>query len=107
MHKQRLEMEEREKEKQRGMEREKLERQERIEIENEKLEFQLKMKQLELQDKTKPKTLPLDTSKIFDVTKHIRLVPPFQEKEVDKYFYILRRWLKTLNGQKSTGPCFC
>ena len=21
----------------------------------------------------------------FDVTKHIRLVPPFQEKEVDKY----------------------
>ena len=22
----------------------------------------------------------------FDVTKHIRLVPPFQEKEVDKYF---------------------
>ena len=38
------------------------------------------MKQLELQDKTKPKTLPLDTSKTFDVTKHIRLGPPFQEK---------------------------
>ena len=30
--------------------------------------------------------MPLDTSKTFDVTKHIRLVPPFQEKEVDKYF---------------------
>ena len=27
-----------------------------------------------------------DPSKIFYVTKHIRLVPPFQEKEVDKYF---------------------
>ena len=82
----RLEMEEREKEKQREIEREKLEREERLEIEKEKLEFQLKMKQLELQDKTKPKTLPLDTSKTFDVTKHIRLVPAFKEKEVDKYF---------------------
>ena len=25
----------------------------------------------------------------FDVTKHIRLVPPFQEKEVDKYSTLL------------------
>ena len=30
--------------------------------------------------------MPLDTSKTFDVTKHIRFVPPIQEKEVDKYF---------------------
>ena len=44
------------------------------------------MKELELQGKSKSKPLPLDSSKIFDVTKHIRLVPPFQEKEVDKYF---------------------
>ena len=44
------------------------------------------MKELELQEKTKPKILPLDTSKTFDVTKHIRLIPPFQEKEVDQYF---------------------
>ena len=73
----RLEMEEREKEKQREME-------ECIEIEKEKLHFELKMKELELQDKSKP--LPLDSGKSFDVTKHIRLVPPFQEKEVDKYF---------------------
>ena len=28
----------------------------------------------------------LDPTKVFDVTKHISLVPPFQEKEVDKYF---------------------
>ena len=75
----RLEMEEREKEKQREME-------ERIEIEKEKLHFELKMKELELQDKSKSKPLPLDSGKSFDVTKHIRLVPPFQEKEVDKYF---------------------
>ena len=82
----RLEMEEREKEKQREIEREKLEQQERIEIEKEKLLFELKMKELELQGTSKSKPLPLDSGKSFDVTKHIRLVPPFQEKEVDKYF---------------------
>ena len=107
----RLEMEEQEKEKQREMEREKLEqeerlekekleREERLEIEKEKLEFQLKMKQLELQDKTKPKTLPLDTSKTFDVTKHIRLVPPFQEKEVDKYFLHFEKVAENLKWPK-------
>ena len=82
----RLEMEEREKEKQREMEREKLEQQERIEIEKEKMHFELKKKELELEGKSKSKPLPLDSGKSFDVTKHIRLVPPFQEKEVDKYF---------------------
>ena len=84
--KSKLEMEEREKEKQREMEREKLEQQECIEIEKEKLHFELKMKELELEGKSKSKPLPLDSGKSFDVTKHIRLVPPFQEKEVDKYF---------------------
>ena len=44
------------------------------------------MKEIELYDKSKSKSLPLATSTVFDVTKHIRLVPPFQEKEVDKYF---------------------
>ena len=88
----RLEMEEREKEKQREMERErleheklKLEAEERIEIEKEKLQFELKMKEFELEGKSKSKPLTLDSSKSFDVTQHIRLVPPFQEKEVDKY----------------------
>ena len=108
MHKQRLEMEEREKEKQRALEyeklerqerleKEKLEREERLEIEKEKLRFeneekererlfQLRIKEIEFNEKSKSKSLSSDTSKIFDVTKHIRLVPPFQEKEVDKYF---------------------
>ena len=90
---QKIEMEEREREKQREIERErleheklKLEAEERIEIEKEKLQFELKMKELELEGKSKSKPLPLDPGKSFDVTKHIRLVPPFQEKEVDKYF---------------------
>ena len=96
----RLEMEEQEKEKQREMEREKLEREERLEIDKEKVEFQLKMKQLELKDKTKPKSLPLDTSKTFDVTKHIRLVPPFQEREVDKYFLHFEKVAENLKWSK-------
>ena len=88
---QKIEMEEREREKQRERERLeheklKLEAEERIEIEKEKLQFELKMKELELERKSKSKPLPLDSGKSFDVTKHIRLVPPFQEKEVDKYF---------------------
>ena len=43
------------------------------------------MKELEMQRKT-VKPQPLDLGVHFDVTKHISLVPPFQEKEVDKYF---------------------
>ena len=45
------------------------------------------MKELELQGKSKSKPLPLVSSKTFDVAKHTQLVPPFQEKEVDKYFF--------------------
>ena len=68
-------------------EKRKLEQQERIEIKKEKLHLELKMKELELQGKSKPKALPSDSSKTFYVTKHIRLVPLFQEKEVDKYLF--------------------
>ena len=89
MQKEKLEMEEREKEKERQIQRERLEMEERIQ--KEKLEqaekerqYNLRMKELEMQDKAKTK--PLDLGTHFDVTKHIRLVPPFQEKEVDKYF---------------------
>ena len=103
----RLEMEEREKEKQREMEREKLERaekleieKERLKIEKEKLQFELKMKELELQGKSKSKSLPLATSMVFDVTKHIRLVPPFQEKEVDKYFLHFEKVAENLKWPK-------
>ena len=69
------------------MQREKLEMEERIQkekLEQAEKENKLRMKELEMQDKVKTK--PLDPGTHFDVTKHIRLVPPFQEKEVDKYF---------------------
>ena len=36
----------------------------------------------------------------FDVTKHIRFVPPFQEKEVDKYFLHFEKVAENLNWPK-------
>ena len=41
-----------------------------------------------------------DSSKIFDVTKHIRLIPPFQKKEVDKYFLHFEKVAKNLKGPR-------
>ena len=69
-------MEEREKEK---------ERQIQIERENLKFDTELRMKELEMQNMTVNRQ-PLDSGTHSDVTKHLRLVPPFQEKEVDKCF---------------------
>ena len=103
MQKEKLEMEEREKEKERQIQRERLEMEERIQ--KEKLEqaekerqYNLRMKELEMQDKAKTKPLGLGTH--FDVTKHIRLVPPFQEKEVDKYFLHFEKVAENLKWPK-------
>ena len=62
------------------------------------------MKELEMQDKVKTK--PWDLGTHFDVTKHIQLVPPFQEKEVDKYFLHFEKNAEHLNGQRCIA-CFC
>ena len=51
-----------------------------------------------MQDKVKIK--PLDLGIHFDLTKHIRLVPPFQEKEVDKYFLHFEKVAETLKCPK-------
>ena len=39
------------------------------------------------------KQSPSDKASVFDPARNIRLVPPFQEKEVDKYFAHLRKLL--------------
>ena len=62
--------------------------------------FQLRIKEIEFNEKSKSKSLSSDTSKIFDVTKHIRLVPPFQEKEVDKYFLHFEKVAENLKWPK-------
>ena len=94
MQKEKLEMEEREKEKERQIQRERLEMEEK----EKERQYNLRMKELEMQDKAKTK--PLDLGTHFDVTKHIRLVPPFQEKEVDKYFLHFEKVAENLKWPK-------
>ena len=103
MQKEKIEMEEREKEKERQIQRERLEMEERIQKEKieqaeKERQYNLRMKELEMQDKAKTK--PLDLGTHFDVTKHIRLVPPFQEKEVDKYFLHFEKVAENLKWPK-------
>ena len=111
-----LEREERMQKEKLAMEKQKIEMEERIakekllfqekEKENERLlqekekerQYNLRMKELEMQDKVKTK--PLDLGTHFDVTKHIRLVPPFQEKEVDKYFLHFEKVAENLKWLK-------
>ena len=47
-------------------------------------QFELKIFELELAAKcTQPSP---STAPSFDITKHVRMVPPFSEREVDRYF---------------------
>ena len=101
--KDKIDMEEREKAKQREMEEREKEKHremlERVELEKEKMHYEIKMKELELSSKSMP-PVSFDPSKVFDVTKHIRLVPPFQEKEVDKYFLHFEKVAENLKWPK-------
>ena len=78
----RLEFQERERERER--ERESQLKLKELEIRKKELSIQLRLKELE---KAKDPVTPTErTTAAFDVSKHIKFVPPFQEKEVDKYF---------------------
>ena len=61
-------------------------------------QFDLRMKETEMQNKT-VKPQPLDFGIHFDVTKH-RFVPPFQEKEVDRYFLHFEKVAETFKRPK-------
>ena len=61
---------------------------EKREWEREEREFRLKEQEIELQKlqlQSQNKSIG-ESTPYFDVTKHIRMVPPFREQEVDKYF---------------------
>ncbi|XP_070536498.1 uncharacterized protein [Ptychodera flava] len=77
-----LQMEERQREKERELEEHRL---------------QLEMRRLELGQSGK--FFPSDK---FDITKHFRLVPPFQEKDVDKYFLHFEKIAQSLNWPKES-----
>ena len=96
------EWEEREKEREREREREREEREkergrEREERKKER-EFQLRMREIEMQERANQPKQKIEYN--FDVTKHIRLVPPSQEKEVDKYFLHFEKVAENLNWPK-------
>ena len=87
--------------------REKREREER-ERERER-EKEIELKKFELQNKQELELKKLETeSKVshtdceykFDVTKFIRLVPPFQEKDVDQYFLHFEKIANSLKWPK-------
>ena len=70
---------------------------EREEREKER-EFQLRMREIEMQERANQPKQKIEYN--FDVTKHIRLVPHFQEKEVDKYFLHFEKVAENLNWPK-------
>ena len=75
----RLEYQEREREREAQL------RMKEIELKEMEIAMQLKLRELETRP-TAPTPVSTVRSTGFDVSKHIRLVPPFQEDEVDKYF---------------------
>ena len=80
------ERQERLQEKERQERLEEKERQERLEKEKMELQHELEMKKLEVQLKLGSDPCVEKSSAKFDVTKHIKFVPPFQQADVDKYF---------------------
>ena len=90
------EKEERERERERE-EREEREKERGREREKER-EFQLRMREIEMQERANQPKQKIEYN--FDVTKHIRLVPPFQEKEVDKYILHFEKVAENFNWPK-------
>ncbi len=77
-----------------------------FEKEREEREFQLRKLELELKAKTAEIPIPVSLDEslyvapVFDVYKNIRLVPPFLEKEVEKYFQHFERVAVSLKWPK-------
>ena len=103
-----LEIQDREKEREREREREEREREreereerekerEREEREKER-EFQLRMREIEMQERANQPKQKIEYN--FDVTKHIRLVPPFQDNKLINTFYTLKKVAENLNWPK-------
>ena len=55
---------------------------------------------MELEEKLGSSHSGTSSSSTFDITKHIRLVPPFQDVEVDKYFLHFEKVAENLKWPK-------
>ena len=78
----------------------KRERQREFELRKLELDHALELKKLELAGGTDEGHSSTRHSSSFDITKHIRLVPPFQEQDVDKYFLHFEKIAKNLKWPK-------
>ncbi|XP_028831460.1 uncharacterized protein LOC114787777 [Denticeps clupeoides] len=96
-----LELEEHDRERQlhlRQMELEERDRERQFERERQERDLELKRLELELASKS---VLSVESqTPVFDVSRHIRLVPPFSEDEVEKYFSHFERVATTLQWPK-------
>jgi len=71
-----------------------------LELKERELAMKVKLKEMELAvTPTVTKTAP-STSSGFDISKHTRFVPPFQEHEVDKYFLHFEKVATSLEWPK-------
>ena len=77
-------------------EREREEREREIELKKLELQNNFELKKLE----TEIKVSHTDSESKFDVTKFIRLVPPFQEKDVDQYYLHFEKIANSLKWPK-------
>ena len=68
--------------------------------EREQRQHELRLKELELQGQLGQQSQAGQQLSRFDITKHIRLVPPFQEKEVDQYFMHFEKVAENLKWPK-------
>ena len=70
-----------------------------MEIKDLEIQGQIKLRELEIKNgfKTSSHPISLSTSqKSWDYTRHVRLVQPFNEREVDKYFLHFEKVAQTL-----------
>ena len=74
--------------------------QKELDFKEKELQIQLKIKELELKAKMTPvskEPTAGSTNENFDFTRHVKLVPPFQEHEVDKFFLHFEKFATNLH----------
>ena len=89
-----------EKERQERLEREDRQRQKRLEREKIESQHEFEMRKLELQVKLGSDPSIEKSSAKFDVTKHIKFAPPFQQADVDKNFLHFEKVARNLKWPK-------
>uniref|UniRef100_A0A671UEB7 Gypsy retrotransposon integrase-like protein 1 n=1 Tax=Sparus aurata TaxID=8175 RepID=A0A671UEB7_SPAAU len=75
----------------------------RLAIKEKELDYELQSRKIEADKQIRLKELDLKGPD-FDVNKCVRLVPPFSEQDVDKYFTLFERVAETLKWPKTIWP---